>query len=245
MIKDVVIGISGYFRHLSLVRKNSLGRFFLAPMLIGILLMATVGTSAYGLGDDLGGLMLRWYPFEKGISIVETISSWVGGLLIFVVGLILAKYIIIILASPFMSPMSEKIEANSTHNPTLPSQSLSAVQGIWRGVRISFGSIIKELAITIVLLILSVIIPVISPITAVLIFIVQAYYAGSGNMDYTLERYYGVRDSKRFIRSNRGLAIGNGLVFVFLLMLGLGFFIAPPLGTLAVTPEVIKRLEKY
>ncbi len=245
MIKDIVIGISGYFRHLSLIRKNALARFFLAPMLIGVLLIATVGTSAYGLGDDLGSLMVRWYPFEKGLSIVNTISSWIGGLLIFTVGLILAKYIVLILASPFMSPMSEKIEANSNYSPKLPSQSLSAAQGIWRGVRIAIASIIKELSITLILLILSVIIPFISPITAVLIILIQAYFAGSGNMDYTLERYYGVKESKRFIRSNRGLAIGNGLVFVFLLMLGLGFFIAPPLGTLAVTPEVIKRLEKY
>ena len=63
-------------------------------------------------------------------------------------------------------------------------------------------------------------------------------------MDFTLERYYGVKESKRFIKANKGLAIGNGIVFVAMLMLGLGFLFAPALGTLAITSEVVDRIEQ-
>lgn len=245
MVKDVLIGIIAYFRHLSLVRKNGLGRFFFAPILIGVLMVATIGTSAYGLSDNLGSMMSDWYPWERGAGFVQSFSAVIAGIFIFVFGLIIVKYIILILASPFMSPMSQRIEAQGNYNMALRYHSLSSAEGIWRGIRIASGNIIKELSVTVILLLLSLILPILSPFTAILIFLVQAYYAGSGNMDYTLERYFDVKNSKRFIRENRGLAIGNGIIFVALMMLGLGFFIAPPLGTLAVTPEVLKRLEKY
>jgi len=245
MIKDVFIGITAYFRYLSLVRKNGLGRFFFAPIIVGILLITTIGTSAYGFSDNLGHLMSDWYPWKRGAAFVQSFSSVIAGIFIFVIGLIIAKYLVLILASPFMSPMSQNIEAQGVYKPALPYQSLTAMEGIWRGLRIASVNIFKELSITLVILVFSLIIPILGPFTAVLLFLIQAYYAGSGNMDYTLERYFGVKESKQFIRANRGLAIGNGIVFVALLMLGLGFFIAPPLGTLAATPEVLKRLEKY
>ena len=245
MIKDILIGITAYFRHLSLVRKNGLARFFFAPILIGIVMMASISTGAYGLSDNLGSLMSDWYPWERGATFVQSFSTVIAGILIFVIGLIIAKYLVLIIASPFMSPMSQKIEAEGINKPTLPYQSLTAMEGIWRGLRIASRNIFKELSITLIIVLLSFLIPIIAPVTAVLLFLIQAYYAGSGNMDYTLERYFGVKESKRFIRANKGLAIGNGIVFVALLMLGLGFFIAPPLGTLAATPEVLKRLETY
>ena len=84
--------------------------------------------------------------------------------------------------------------------------------------------------------------PFFSPFVAVAIFLVQSYYAGFGSMDYTMERHLKVRDSIRFVRSNRGLALGNGAVFILLLMTGIGFLFALPLSTAASTPEVVKRL---
>jgi len=245
MIKDIILGVSAYFKHLPKIRKGKLGRFFLAPLLLGFLLMATIGTTAYGLSDNLGNWLSGWYKWEIGSEFINSASTWIGGSIIFVLGLMLAKYIVLILASPFMSPMSQKIEAQFDLSPNLPSAGLSPIQGIFRGLRIASGNIIKELFFTVVLLILSIILPFLSPFTAILIFLIQAYYAGCGNMDYTLERYFNVRESKQFMKAHRGLAIGNGAVFVALLMLGLGFFFAPPLSTLAATPEVLKKLEKF
>ena len=213
-------------------------------MLLGILVLAAISVSAYTLSDNLGNWITSWYPLELGAGWVETFGTWLGGILIFLLGIILSKYIIMIVVSPFMSPMSQKIESNHPTTPSLPQTSLGVVPGIVRGLRIASGNIIKELFFTLVLLLLGIIIPFISPVTAILIFLIQAFYAGGGNMDFTLERYYGVKESKRFIRQNRGLAIGNGIVFMALLMLGLGFLVAPALGTLAVSPEVLDRIKE-
>ena len=39
------------------------------------------------------------------------------------------------------------------------------------------------------------------------------------------------------------LALGNGLVFMGLLAIGIGFLIAPPLAAIAATLETTKRLD--
>ena len=43
---------------------------------------------------------------------------WVGGLLIVILGLILYKHIVLVLASPFMSPLAQKVEEHLTGNYT-------------------------------------------------------------------------------------------------------------------------------
>jgi len=244
MIKDIFIGLTGYIRHLPLLPKLGLWKYFFAPFIAGLVLIGAILAATATLSDNLGNWMISWYKWELGSEVISTFGTLIGGILIFIVGIILAKYVVMILASPFMSPLSLKIESNHPQPPARPSASLNATQGIIRGLRLAGSNIFKELSLTAVLLILTLLLPFISPITAVLIFLIQAYYAGGGNMDFTLERYYGVRESKLFVKANRGLAIGNGIVFVGLLMLGLGFLIAPPLATMAVTPDVLDRLDK-
>ena len=244
MIKDIFLGMSGYLKHLPLISRLGLWKYIFIPMLMGIVLLLVVSGSAYGLSDNLGEWLIGWYKLDWGASVVATFSSWIAGIIIFVVGIIGSKYVIMILASPFMSPMSEKIEASNPRGLNLHANPPSAMGGIIRGLRLAAGNIVKELLLTALLLLLGIIIPIISPITAILIFLLQSYYAGGGNMDFTLERYYGVKESRKFIKANKGLAIGNGIVFMAMLMLGFGFLFAPSLGTLAVTSEVVDRIEQ-
>ena len=78
----------------------------------------------------------------------------------------------------------------------------------------------------------------------VLIFLVQAYYAGFGNMDYTLERYHDTRGSINYVRDHKGFAIGNGAVFLMLLAIPiLGMLLAPFLGAVS-SAEVIIRAKQ-
>ena len=116
------------------------------------------------------------------------------------------------------------------------------LKDLFRGLRIAFHNIIRELFYMILILIVG-LIPFFSPIAPFLIIGVQAYYAGFGNMDYTLERHASVKNSIRFVRANKGLALGNGLVFLGLLAIGIGFLIAPPLAAVAATVETTKRLD--
>ena len=88
-------------------------------------------------------------------------------------------------------------------------------------------------------------IPVVGIIATILIFVIQAYYVGFGNMDYTMERHFGYKESIQFVRKHRGLAIGNGAVFVLMLFIPIiGFIITLPISVVAASTETVKILEE-
>ena len=80
------------------------------PGLIGLGLAAGIFYAAYGFADDIGGLLMQWYPWELGSGIVEGIADVFGGLLILVLGLAVFKQLVMVVTGPFMSPLSEKVE---------------------------------------------------------------------------------------------------------------------------------------
>jgi CysZ protein len=75
--------------------------------------------------------------------------------------------------------------------------------------------------------------------------VIQAYYAGFGTMDYTLERHYNYKNSIRFVQKHRGIAIGNGLGFMLLLLIPvIGIIIVFPLSVVAATKNTVAELHK-
>ncbi len=100
-----------------------------------------------------------------------------------------------------------------------------------------------ELLLTIPIIILG-FIPVIGIVSSVLLFLVQAYYAGFGNMDYTLERHLKYNESITFVRKNRGLAIGNGIIFMLFLFIPIiGVILVLPLSVTAASKETVAVLQ--
>ena len=142
-----------------------------------------------------------------------------------------------------MSPVSEKIEAdlmglNHTHRKT------SNASQLWRGIRINVRNLGMELLLTVPILIIS-FIPVINIVSSALLFLVQSYYAGFGNMDYTLERHFEVKESVQFVKRNRGVAIGNGMVFMAMLFIPVvGIILVLPLSVTASTTETVRLIDE-
>jgi CysZ protein len=242
MIRDFLAGVTSYGKAFQLIGELRLWGYMLVPGLISLVLAIIIGSSAWALSDNIGGLLLGWWPWEWGTTAVDTIGQVFGGLLLVAVGFILYKNLVIMLAGPFMSPLSEKIDhhlsGRTVEGGLKPSK---MVRDLVRGVRVGLRCVVRELFFTVLLLLLG-LIPVFAPFVAILIFIIQAYYAGFGNMDFTLERYHNYRGSVDFVRANRGLAIGNGAIFLLLLFTGVGFLLAPPLATIAATIETVKRV---
>ena len=88
-------------------------------------------------------------------------------------------------------------------------------------------------------------IPVVNIFSTISLILLQAYYAGFGNMDYTLERHFKYRESVQFIRKNRGIAIGNGLVFIlFLIIPIIGVILVLPMSVTAASIKTVELLEK-
>lgn len=245
MLKNIITAIKAYAGAFELISKLKLWRYFVIPILISIVTAISIGLSAYGFSDDIGQFISRIWVWEWGKETFTTISEIFGGLIIIVLGLVLYKHIIMALSAPFMSPVSEKIEIHLLGEESKLSdqhRNTSFHQQLWRGIRINVRNLLMELWLTIIILIIS-LIPVIGWFTSLILFFIQAYYAGFGNMDYTLERHFKYKESVSFVRKHRGIAIGNGIVFMlFLLIPVIGVILVLPLSVTAASTETIKLL---
>ncbi len=242
MIKNILKAIKAYAGTFQLISTLSLWKYFAVPMAISFLTAVSIGFSAWGLSDDLGTFISKIWFWEWGAETFRIISNFIGALIIIVLGLILYRHIVMALSAPFMSPVSEKIEKhfygiNQNHRKT------SNAAQLWRGLRINVRNLIRELFLTIPIILIG-FIPVIGIISTVLLFLVQSYYAGFGNMDYTLERHFKYSESIQLVRKNKGLAIGNGIVFMLMLLIPvLGIILVLPLSVTAASTETLKILE--
>lgn len=243
MIKNISLGINAYFGAFSLISKLKLWKYFVIPMIISFVTAIIIGLSAYGFSDNIGDFISKVWIWEWGKEAFTTISTFIGGLVIIVIGLILYKHIIMALSAPFMSPVSEKIEADLIGQSNHKHRNTSFIQQLWRGIRVNVRNLSMELLLTIPILLLG-LIPVIGILSTVLLFLIQAYYAGFGNMDYTLERHYKYDESIQFVRKHRGLAIGNGIVFMlFLLIPIIGVILVLPLSVTAASQKTVEALQ--
>jgi CysZ protein len=242
MFKNIFKGLGAYSRAFHLLSKLKLWKYFVIPMIISIVVAIVIIVMAYGLSDNIGSLISKLWVWEWGKETFETIGTFIGALIIIVIGLILYKHIIMALAAPFMSPVSEKIEAYLTSSTSVKTSKASFQRLLWRGIKINSRNLFKELLLTIPILFLK-LIPLVNIFSAVLLFLLQAYYAGFGSMDYTLERHYMYKYSVRFVRKHRGIAIGNGIGFLLLLLIPvIGIILVLPLSVTASTIGTVEAL---
>lgn len=244
MIKNIILGIKEYAGALELISKLKLWKYFIIPMLISVVTAILIGVEAYLLSDNIGSIISKLWIWDWGKEIFTSISNFVGAVIILIIGLILYKHIIMALSAPFMSPVSEKIEQHfygdlkHTHRKTTNTEQLI------RGIRINIRNLIKELLITIPILLLK-FIPIVNIFSTLLLFLVQAYYAGFGNMDYTLERHLNYKKSVDFVGKHKGFAIGNGIVFMLCLLIPIiGIIIILPLSVTAATTKTLSLLHR-
>jgi CysZ protein len=140
-----------------------------------------------------------------------------------------------------MSPVSEKVEAHLYPGVHEYRNTTDASQ-LMRGIKINVRNLCWEIGLSIPIFLIG-LIPVVGFFSAALIFLIQAYYAGFGSMDYTLERHYGFRESVRFVKNNRGAAIGNGIIFVLLLFIPLiGIILVLPVSVTAASVSTLRLI---
>jgi CysZ protein len=242
MIKNIILGVKEYSGALELISKLKLWKYFIIPILISVVTAVLIGIEAYVLSDNIGSYIAKLWIWDFGKETFTSISNFVGLVIILIIGLILYKHIIMALSAPFMSAVSEKIEHHFYGDAVHLHRKSTFTQQLVRGIRINSRNLLKELLITFPILLLK-FIPVINIFSTILLFLVQAYYAGFGNMDYTLERHLNYKKSVQFVGENKGIAIGNGIVFMlFLLIPVIGIIIVLPLSVTAASTKTLSLL---
>lgn len=239
-------GFRSYQKALVLMNIHRLWRFVWIPVTIGILLsiimILIIISFAPSLANTFAQLLFDAEP-SRWMTILISITTYAITILS---AIWFYRYLILIITYPFMSFVSEKVEniligTRESHMDNIKS---SFVNDWIRGIGISAVLIIRELLWMIPLILLS-FVPGMIFFTVPLIFILQSYYCGCGNLDYTLERYMNIRSSLQFMKQHRLVALSNGMVF--LLVLGIpivGIVVAPVLGTVAASIHTIDLLDR-
>ena len=63
-------------------------------------------------------------------------------------------------------------------------------------------------------------------------------------MDYTLERHFNYKESVKFVGRHKGLAVGNGIVFMLLFLIPvLGVILVLPLSVVAASKVTLEEIK--
>lgn len=243
MVRSFVSSIVAYFRALSFVSKKGYGKYFMYSGLIGIVILISSFFIIRSTVPMLSGWIQTVLPdLDWDVSIG---TNWVSFIFSGVLFITIFKYLMLIFTSPIMSALSERVEHDITGINQGRSVIVNIIPDLLRGLRINLRNIVRELVLTAALLMLGWM-PLVGLVSGVLILLTQSYYAGFGNADFWAERHFSYRETIRFMKGNKGMLMGNGIVYVFILAIPiLGAFIAPPLATIAATIEGVQELERY
>lgn len=243
MISNLIDGLKAYLEAYEVISRLKLWRFFMIPMLISVLIFLSIVLVSISFSDEIGLYISSFWSWDFGKETINTVSMILGGIILISIGLIVFKHLVMILSAPFMGPISKKIEDDFT-GVTSQTQVSSPLTLMFRSIKISSRNLFRELLLSIPILILG-LIPLIGFFSLFLLFLMQAYFAGFGNMDYTLERRFSYQKSIQFVKANKGIAIGNGLVFMlFLLIPFVGVIFIIPFSVTSATIATVKIINQ-
>ena len=243
MISNLIDGLKAYLEAYEVISRLKLWRFFMIPMLISVLIFLNIVLVSISFSDEIGLYISSFWSWDFGKETINTVSMILGGVILISIGLIVFKHLVMILSAPFMGPISKKIEDDFT-GVTSQTQVSSPLTLMFRSIKISSRNLFRELLLSIPILILG-LIPLIGFFSLFLLFLMQAYFAGFGNMDYTLERHFSYQKSIQFVKANKGIAIGNGLVFMlFLLIPFVGIILIIPFSVTSATIATLKIINQ-
>jgi CysZ protein len=244
MARDIISAFKAYWEAWKIIVDKKLWLYLFVPGLISLFYGILVGFTAWYWSDNLKDLIHTSLPMDSNSKLFSKINSGLIGVGIATTGVVIYKYVILILLSPLMSSLSKKVEeAVSGYSVSYKKDSNeTAIADLSRACLFGVRSFFKEILFTLGILVVG-LIPHLGYLAAPLIFLVQSLYVGFTNFDFSLNRYFSIHGSVDFIRKNLGLSLGNGIAFMLIIMIPVvGLFFAPSLGTVAATLTAVPRI---
>ncbi len=223
MLKEFFIGFSSVSKAPRFLLNHQLLWVLLIPVLLNIALLI-FGISLTG---DLSTISYTYVSEYFEFDSKE--DGWLSGtiqwvliilfkLVFFLVFAYVGGFIVLMLISPLLAYLSERTEqiVQGTDYPFNLSQ---FIKDIGRGIVVAARNMVYEVGLTVAVLLLA-FIPVLNLLSPVLLFLIAAYYYGVSFLDYNLERReIGLKDSVRYFKRHRLLAIGVAAPFSLLLLI--------------------------
>lgn len=266
LIKDFKIGLRAFFDAMGFIRQNKLTHFFIYPLVLSILfwigglnligeLVNWVSDAAYGRFDieptevETGTFSFLWEMWE-------TLKGWYNEgyivilalmirLVMWLVMLIFSKYLLLAILSPVLALLSERAEEIQTGRK-YPFSIPQLIKDSFRGIMVAMRNFFAELIMLILLWVITLMMPLLAPISAFLSLLIGSFYYGFSMIDYINERKkMSMSDGFSYIRGRRGLAIALGLgIALGMSIPGIGFIIASFVSILGAVAAVIATEEK-
>ncbi|MBA3972464.1 MAG: EI24 domain-containing protein [Bacteroidetes bacterium] len=236
-------GVTSYGKAISFVFEKGLWIYFIYSIVIAGLLTFFGFELIRHLSNGLETFIMNYFDLESDESMVTAalnIFLTVGlHILFYFIFSTFSKYILLILMSPIMALLSERTEEIIT-GKKYPFNLLQFMQDILRGIIIALRNMSIEFTF-IFLGFLIVWIPIVGWLGALFLIILSYYFYGFSMMDYVSERRrLSISESVRYVRKNKGVAIGNGFIFALLFAIPLvGAMLAAVLAPIAACAAVL------
>ena len=257
--RDFSLGLSGFSRAFGFAMSNRMGWMFLVPIVLWVLL-------AFGLVAVLEGPVEQlsdWVAAKLEVPVEAGAEDWwsdtkaffngareviVGVLLKLAIAYLLFvanKYIVLILLSPLLAYASERTEEIITGR-TFPFSWGQLMKDAFRGALIALRNGIMELVITVGIWFLTLFIPLLSPVSFILLFAVSAYFYGFSMFDYLFDRRrMRIGESVKAVNDRLGAVLANGALFSLVMKLPLfGVMFAPVLASIGAVLATLKKEEQ-
>ncbi|MGL4596500.1 MAG: EI24 domain-containing protein [Bacteroidia bacterium] len=248
---DLGKGFSSHIKAIEFIAKHSLWLYFLYPIAIAAILYLIGFFSFFALGGMLGDKVVSWIGLNPDDGGWQGAVAGVTNILVstsfkmimwYILGTYM-KYIVLIICSPILALLSERVEEIITGN-TYPFNLQQFLLDIMRGILVVFRNLFIETGIMILCLFIT-LIPILGWVLSIFTiptkYIFSCYFLGFSMMDYTYERRkMSISQGASFTRKHKGIAISNGFVFQILLLIPLlGMSLAPILSCVAATLAVL------
>jgi len=226
--KQISIGMGAYSTALGILFRNGFLKFLIFPLLLNIALFVFGWELVSQWADKAEKLFTVWVDWKNWDfwgaefigKLIPVLVSILIKVLFFVVFTYTGGYIIIIILSPVFSIISEKTEKVISNNFVETKFNFKQLlTDIGRGISLAIRNFVIETAVMTAVFVAG-FIPVLGWVGPIVMFFVSAYFFGFSFMDYTNERRQrNAKQSVKFSRKYKWIAISNGAVFSLVLFI--------------------------
>ncbi len=248
--------IHHFFAATRFLAKHKLLHYYLMPLALSIVLQISLFASIVVFSKYLAAQVLGTYMPQTvtefkgfwqflnvfaGFSLAK-VAAFIIGIMVFLISSKFSKYLVLILLSPVFALLSEKVEEKIT-GIVLPFNTAQFLKDIVRGIVLAMRNLLIELALIAVFTIAGLFGGPFALLVVPILWLISAYFYGFSMMDYTCERRkMSISQSVDFVRQNRGLALGNGAMYLILEKIPfVGLCIAPINAVVSATTCILEE----
>ena len=256
LVSDLRSGSVGFLRAYGFAREHRMRWLFLVPVLLWLLL--TFGL--YAILQQPADALSAWAADKLTIPVPAEAASWWDDVKAFlngargvVVALVLKiaimyllyitnKYLVLILLSPVLAYASERTEELITGRG-FPFSWVQLFKDAFRGALVALRNGVIEIGLTALIWVATLILPILAPLSMVLLFVISAYFYGFSMFDYIHERHrMRVGESVRAVNARIGAVFANGALFsLFMAIPLIGMMFAPVMAAIGAVLATVDR----